>query len=103
MTKKPKRITIHEEEEIDISGDIESIISELSEYLNDGWTGLQAGIDYEPYDGTPYPHIYLTRSRPETDEEYEKRIKLEQKKKDVVKERELKELKRLKKNTVKLL
>ena len=90
MTKKPKRITIHEEEEIDISGDIESIISVLSEYLNDGWTGLRAGIDYV------YPHIYLTRSRPETDEEYEKRIKLEQKKKDVVKERELKELKRLK-------
>lgn len=97
MPRKPKKINICEELEISIEGTIESAISELQDYLKEGYTGIEISTEQLPYDSNYYPCVYLSRIRPETDKEYEKRIALEESRKKSKKEQERKEYERLNK------
>ena len=67
MTKKQ----IRETKRIDLSdleGKIDDMISQLQDWKNDGWEGLEI---YYDYDNTSY-HLY--KDRLETDEEYNHRM-----------------------------
>jgi hypothetical protein len=57
-------------------GKLDYIISVLQKCKEDGWEG----IDYDYYDGEKEYYVYKTRL--ETDEEYEKRMELEEQRKE---------------------
>jgi hypothetical protein len=61
----------------DFSTSIDNLISVLQECKKDGWEG----IDYD-YDYNGGKEYYLYRTRIETDEEYEKRMKEEEQRKE---------------------
>jgi hypothetical protein len=73
MTKQPNRIQVKETTSIDrysFEGKLEEIIEMLQDWKNEGeWEGIV--IDYDD-DETSYQ---LYKHRPETDEEYDKRMK----------------------------
>lgn len=77
-------------------GSLEGVISRLQSELDDGWEGIE--VQYSSYEG--YEEYYLYKHRPETDKEYEKRMKELEKKKAAelkAKERRRKEYEKLKK------
>ena len=92
------RIQVKETEKYygDFEGSLESIISSLQSELDAGWEGIDIEYDY----GDGYQEYYLYKHRPETDKEYEKRMKLLEKEKAEklkAKERRRKEYEKLKK------
>ncbi len=95
--KKISRITIHEEQIIDLDVDIDSAISQLQSYKEQGWDRVRCTTISHMYDVGEYPAILVCRNRLETDEEYEKRKKKEEQLKTKQQELDLKEYSRLKK------
>jgi hypothetical protein len=97
MTNQPPRIQVKETTSIDIysfEGKLEDIISRLQSELDNGWEGIDIDYDYE--DGNSYR---LYKHRPETNKEYEKRMKLleiQKTEKLQAKERRRKEFEKLK-------
>ncbi len=71
---------IYEEKEINIGESIDKIISDLHEYMKEGFTHISLKIKKE-YDDE-YILSYVTKIREETDIEYDKRIKYEEKSKE---------------------
>ena len=93
------RIQVKETEKYygDFEGSLESIISQLQSELDEGWEGIEMASDQWSYD---HEFHYLYKHRPETDKEYEKRMKgIEKKKAEELKakERRRKEYEKLKK------
>jgi hypothetical protein len=102
MTKQPNRIQVKETKRYcgDFDGSLESIISSLQSELDEGWEGIEMEYewDYGAYSDHEVPHLY--KHRPETDKEYEKRMKQLEKQKEEklkAKERRRKEYEKLKK------
>ena len=99
MTKK---IQVKETEKYygDFEGSLESIISSLQSELDAGWEGIETKYERDYGDCHDHEVSYLYKHRPETDKEYEKRMKLLEKEKEEklkAKERRLKEYEKLKK------
>jgi hypothetical protein len=99
MTKQSARIQVKETEKYygDFEGSLESIISQLQSELDEGWEGIET--ENEQHYGDLHDHEvpYLYKHRPETDKEYEKRMRLLEKEKEEklkAKERKLKQLKK---------
>ena len=93
------RIQVKETEKYygDFEGSLESIISSLQSELDAGWEGIEMDSDQWSRD---HEVPYLYKHRPETDKEYEKRMKLLEKEKAEklkAKERRRKEYEKLKK------
>jgi wyosine [tRNA(Phe)-imidazoG37] synthetase (radical SAM superfamily) len=89
MTKQPNRIQVKETTLIDryiFEGKLEEIIEMLQDWKNEGeWEGVE--VKSIGYDGAV--EYYLYKHRPETDEEYDKRMKLlEKENRQKVKEKE---------------
>lgn len=80
----------------DFSGKLEHIIMMLQDFKNEGeWEGIQ--VEYDYYD---CPRYSLYKYRPETDEEYEtrmKELKKQEEKELKAKDRRRKEYEKLKK------
>ena len=74
--KPEKEIKLAEEETLDLEGDLKDTIMMLCRLLSNGFSR----IDYE-YDYTDTKKWVAYKYREETDEEYEKRIKKEEKEK----------------------
>ncbi len=96
------RIQVKETEKYygEFEGSLVDIISQLQSALDAGWEGID--IEYERDYGDCHDHEvpYLYKHRPETDKEYEKRMKLLEKEKAEklkAKERRRKEYEKLKK------
>ena len=84
----------------DFEGSLESIISSFQSKLNAGWEGIETEYERDYGDCHDHEVYYLYKHRPETDKEYEKRMKLlekEKAKKLKAKERRRKEYEKLKK------
>ena len=99
MTKK---IQVKETEKYygDFEGSLESIISSLQSELGAGWEGIETKYERDYGDCHDHEVPYLYKHRPETDKEYEKRMKLLEKEKEEklkAKERRRKEYEKLKK------
>ena len=93
--RQKKRIQIEETVKYlgDFYGPLEHIISDLQSRLDEGWEGMTVEYERDYYECEDHKVYYLYRHRPETDEEYEERIKrLEQeilyKEKEKLKEKE---------------
>jgi hypothetical protein len=75
-----ERITIKEKKDFywygEFDGKLDILISTLQKCKEDGWEG----IDYDYYEGEKIYFLYKTRL--ETDEEYEKRMKQEEERKE---------------------
>ena len=102
MTKQPPRIQVTETKRYwgDLYGSLDGLIRELQSLLDEGWEGIE--MEYErDYGGCRSDTVpYLYKHRPETDKEYEKRMKEREKKKEEelkAKERRRKEYEKLKK------
>ena len=105
--RQKKRIQVKETKKYweDFEGSLESIIFVLQSELDDGWEGIETEYERDYYECHDHKVYYLYRHRPETDEEYDKRIyinhlkELEKKKAEEVKAKELrrKEYEKLKK------
>ena len=76
MTKKTERIQVRQVEPAFLEGNIDDMISQLQDWKNEGWEGLDS--DYV-YDVNCYK---LYRNRLETDEEYKIRMFQEQRAKE---------------------
>lgn len=88
MTKK---IQVKETEKYygDFEGSLESIISQLQSELDEGWEGIETKYERDYGDCHDHEVPYLYKHRPETDKEYEKRMKLlEEENRKKVKEKE---------------
>ena len=93
--RQKKRIQVKETKKYweDFEGSLESIIFVLQSELDEGWEGIETEYERDYYECHDHKVYYLYRHRPETDEEYEERIKrLEQeilyKEKEKLKEKE---------------
>ena len=100
--RQKKRIQIEETVKYlgDFYGPLEHIIADLQSRLDDGWEGIETQYERDYYECHDHKVYYLYRHRPETDEEYEKRMKeLEKEKEEELKakERRRKEYEKLKK------
>ncbi len=98
------RIQVKETEKYygDFEGSLESIISSLQSELDAGWEGIETKYERDYGDCHDHEVPYLYKHRPETDKEYEKRIKQLEKEKAVkAKAKELK-LEKLKKDLASL-
>ena len=100
--RQKKRIQIEETVKYlgDFYGPLEHIISDLQSRLDEGWEGMTVEYERDYYECDDHKVYYLYRHRPETDKEYEKRMKeLEKKKEEELKakERRRKEYEKLKK------
>jgi flagellar motility protein MotE (MotC chaperone) len=98
MTKQPNRIQVKVTERYwgDFEGSLKDIIASLKKLEDDGWEGIES--DCEPYED--YTAFYLYKHRPETDKEYNKRMKELEKEKErkvKAKEKRRQEYERLKK------
>lgn len=98
MTKQPKRIQVKVTERYwgDFEGPLENIMTSLQNAIDDGWEGIES--DCGPYED--YTAFYLYKHRPETDKEYNKRMKeleKEQERGVKAKEKRRQEYERLKK------
>lgn len=96
------RIQVKETEKYygDFEGSLESIISQLQSELDEGWEGIETKYERDYGDCHDHEVFYLYKHRPETDKEYEKRMKLLEKEKAEklkAKERRRKEYEKLKK------
>lgn len=96
------RIQVKETEKYygDFEGSLESIISQLQSELDKGWEGIETKYERDYGDCHDHEVFYLYKHRPETDKEYEKRMKLLEKEKAEklkAKERRRKEYEKLKK------
>jgi hypothetical protein len=81
----------------DFEGSLESIISDLQSALNNGWEGIDMEVEQWSQE---HEVPYLYKHRPETDKEYERRMKLLEKEKEndlKAKEKRRKEYEKLKK------
>jgi len=92
------RIQVKETKRVywEFEGSLVDIISQLQSALDEGWEGIDIEYDY----GSCHEEYYLYKHRPETDKEYEKRMKLLEKEKAEklkAKERRRKEYEKLKK------
>jgi hypothetical protein len=76
--RQKKRIQIEETEKYwgDFEGSLESIISSLQSELDEGWESMTVEYERDYYECDDHKVYYLCRHRPETDEEYKKRIEL---------------------------
>jgi hypothetical protein len=92
-----KKIKVLEEKQIYLTGTIESAISTLHSYKEEGWENIEITKTCYEYDPNEYPVCIISKYRPETDKEYEKRMEAEDITKEAQKERDLKEYERLKK------
>jgi transposase len=84
----------------DFEGSLESIISQLQSELDEGWEGIETEYERDYGDCHDHEVYYLYKHRPETDKEYDKRMKLLEKEKTEklkAKERRRKEYEKLKK------
>ena len=98
-----KKILVENVEDI-APYDLECTLAELNDKVQD-WIvkyGPTARIDWEPnfyyaYDQNPSPRFNIQRNREETDEEQEKRIRLEKESKQAREARDRAEFERLKK------
>ena len=97
-----KRIQVKETTEYwgEFEGSLVHIITDLQSKLDEGWEGIE--MEYERDYGDCHAHKvpYLYKHRPETDKEYEKRMKQLEKQKEEelkAKERRRKEYEKLKK------
>ena len=100
--RQKKRIQIEETVKYlgDFYGPLEHIISDLQSRLDEGWEGMTVEYERDYYECEDHKVYYLYRHRPETDKEYEKRMKeLEKKKEEELKakERRREEYEKLKK------
>ena len=100
--RQKQRIQVKETQKYweDFEGSLESIISSLQSELDEGWEGMTVEYERDYYECDDHKVYYLYRHRPETDEEYEKRMKeLEKKKEEELKakERRREEYEKLKK------
>jgi hypothetical protein len=100
--KMTNRIQVKETEKYygDFEGSLESIISQLQSELDAGWEGIETKYERDYGDCHDHEVYYLYKHRPETDKEYEKRMKLLEKEKSEklkAKERRRKEYEKLKK------
>ena len=100
--RQKKRIQIEETVKYlgDFYGPLEHIISDLQSRLDEGWEGMTVEYERDYYECDDHKVYYLYRHRPETDKEYEKRMKeLEKKKEEELKakERRREEYEKLKK------
>ena len=96
------RIQVKETKRVywELEGSLESIISSLQSELDDGWEGIETEYERDYGDCHDHEVFYLYKHRPETDKEYEKRMKLLEKEKAEklkAKERRRKEYEKLKK------
>ena len=96
------RIQVKETEKYygDFEGSLESIISQLQSELDEGWEGIETKYERDYGDCHDHEVPYLYKHRPETDKEYEKRMKLLEKEKAEklkAKERRRKEYEKLRK------
>jgi hypothetical protein len=96
------RIQVKETEKYygDFEGSLESIISSLQSELDAGWEGIETKYERDYGDCHDHEVSYLYKHRPETDKEYEKRMKLLEKEKAEklkAKERRRKEYEKLRK------
>ena len=96
------RIQVKETEKYygDFEGSLESIIYQLQSELDAGWEGIEMKYERDYGDCHDHEVSYLYKHRPETDKEYEKRMKLLEKEKAEklkAKERRRKEYEKLKK------
>lgn len=100
--RQKKRIQVKETKKYweDFEGSLESIIFVLQSELDEGWEGMTVEYERDYYECEDHKVYYLYRHRPETDKEYEKRMKeLEKEKEEELKakERRRKEYEKLKK------
>ena len=72
------RIQVKETKRVlwEFEGSLVDIISQLQSALDEGWEGIDMEYGYEDYQ-----EYYFYKHRPETDKEYEKRMKELEKKK----------------------
>ena len=96
------RIQVKETEKYygDFEGSLESIIYQLQSELDAGWEGIEMKYERDYGDCHDHEVPYLYKHRPETDKEYEKRMKLLEKEKAdklKAKERRRKEYEKLRK------
>ena len=96
------RIQVKETEKYygDFEGSLESIIYQLQSELDAGWEGIETKYERDYGDCHDHEVPYLYKHRPETDKEYEKRMKLLEKEKAdklKAKERRRKEYEKLRK------
>lgn len=91
------KIKVLEEQEIDLAGSLESAISTLQTYKEEGWESIEITKTSYPYDQSEYPVCIISKYRPETDKEYKKRIKDKNLTQEAQKKKDLKEYERLKK------
>lgn len=99
MTKQPPRIQVKQTERYwgDLEGPLNGLICQLQSLLDEGWEGIVMEYDQWSQD---HSNPYLYKHRPETDKEYENRMKeLEKQKTEELKakERRRKEYEKLKK------
>ncbi len=97
-----KRIQVKETKRYcgDFDGKLEDIIASLQAELDAGWEGIETKYERDYGDCHDHEVPYLYKHRPETDKEYEKRMKLLEKEKAEklkAKERRRKEYEKLKK------
>lgn len=97
--RQKKRIQIEETEKYwgDFSGPLKHIISDLQSELDEGWEGMTVEYERDYYECDDHKVYYLYKHRPETDEEYEKRIKLLEQEELKEKENRRKKYEKLKK------
>ncbi len=103
MAKNNRKVIIVTEETFsasDFEGTLKSLLEKTQELIKK--YGEDARLDYDkyfsyPYDNEYYPSYMVQVSRPETDDEMNKRISEEQSQKDKIRQRELAELERLSK------
>ena len=93
------RIQVKETKRVywELEGSLVDIISQLQSALDEGWEGIELECDQWSQE---HEVPYLYKHRPETDKEYEKRMKLLEKEKAEklkAKERRRKEYEKLKK------
>jgi hypothetical protein len=100
--KNRKVVTVTEEtfSSGDFEGTLKSLLEKTQELIRK--YGENARLDYDkyfsyPYDNDYYPSYMVQVSRPETDEEMNKRVAEEKSQQDKVRQRELAELERLSK------
>lgn len=60
-------------------GDLKTIISDLQSKLDEGWDGIKIDSEYEFGHSDPVSYFYLYKTRLETDDEYEDRMKRQEK------------------------
>jgi hypothetical protein len=93
---KPKRLKVKETERFyeDFDNTLETIIARLQCELDEGWEGIEREYEQDYGNHDRYLVYYLYKYREETDEEYDNRVELLQKREQ---EQKIKRLEQLRK------